>query len=107
LFVAAFHGDRRFLLTDRSGRLVSAGIARQKIEATHLSFVHPDDRSVPASAGLFFPRQNKRLFRSPLHELAEQRLLHRSHRRSPCAVKRNTSIYLTTNRIAGTHSSKT
>lgn len=54
----------------------------------------------------FFPRHSKKLFRSLLHELAEERLRHRPHHHSPRAIKRKMSNYLTTTRAVRTRSSK-
>jgi len=64
------------------------------IEATDLSFIHAlrtVGRYLPLYV-LFFPR-SKKLFRSLLHELAEERLRHRPHRHSPRAIKRKMSSY--------------
>src|SRR5713226_4768856 len=48
---------------------------------------------------LFFPRK-KKLFRSLLREVAEERLRYRPHRHSPRAVKRKMSNYLTATRVS-------
>jgi hypothetical protein len=89
--------------------LMHEAALEQKIEATDLSFVHAVRtiaRYLPLSF-LFFPQQNKKLFRSLLHELAEERLRRRLHRHSPRAVKRKMSNYLTTTRAARTRLSTT
>ena len=69
----------------------------EKMEATEPSFVHAlrtVGRYLPLYV-FFFPRK-KKLFRSLLHELTEERLRHRPHRHSPRAVKRKMSSYNTT-----------
>ena len=80
----------------------------EKIEATDLSFVHAlrtVGRYLPLYVS-FFPRKRK-LFRSLLRELAEERLRHCPHRHSPRAVKRKMSNYDTTTRAKRTRNSYT
>jgi len=69
-----------------------------------MPFARSDD--ICCCTFLFFPRK-KKLFRSLLRELAEERLRHRPHRHSPRAVKRKMSNYNTITRAKRTSVSYT
>ena len=59
----------------------------------------PHGRAIPAPVRFFFFPRKKKLFRSLLRELAEERLCHRPNRHAPRSVKRKMTNYAATTRL--------